>query len=77
MLLIRCLVVLQGLSGGPLGAVGDLGSVALLGGLMMMTKGKGRAMLGKGVGVVLLLRGAARGRLSEQGRAVLLAARCC
>jgi len=40
---------LQGLSGGPLGAVGDFGSVALMGGLMMLTKGKGRSLLGKGV----------------------------
>jgi len=41
--------MLQGLSGGPLGAVGDLGSVALLGGLMMMTKGRGGGMLKAGV----------------------------
>lgn len=56
---------LQSLSGGPLGAVGDFGSVAVMGGLMMLTKGKGRALLGKGArGGAAAVRGgvsAARG----------------
>jgi len=48
--------ILQGISGGGGGALGDMGQVALLGGLMMMTKGKGRGLLGKGA------RGAAGAR---------------
>tara|TARA_R110000803_G_scaffold37598_11_gene81083 strand:- start:2571 stop:6341 length:3771 start_codon:yes stop_codon:yes gene_type:complete len=45
--LVSAISGLFGMLGG-MGGVGDIGSLALMGGLMMMTKGKGRSLLGRG-----------------------------
>ena len=55
--------MLQGISGkgGIVGGLGDIGQVAALVGLTMLTKGKGRALLGRGAKAVGGTRAAAAG----------------